>query len=286
MAVVVNIDGELHPPETARVSVFDHGFLYGDSVYETLRTYRGRLFLLTAHLERLRRSAARIGLELPWTTAELCAEVERTVAAADNPETAVRLTVTRGEGPIGTDPRLCRRPCRIILARPLPEIPAELYRDGVPAIVSRTLRNSPHALDPAIKSGNFLNNIQAIREAHGRGAYEALMLDDAGNVVEGTQSNVFLVTSGEVATPGSGLLRGLTRETVIELGRAAGIAVAERDVFVTELFEADELFLTSSLKGVLPVTTVNGRPIGSGKPGAVTRRLGELYAERTLAPPA
>lgn len=283
MAVLVNLDGELYPRDEARISVFDHGFLYGDSVYETLRTYGGRCFHLERHLERLERSASLIGLTLPRSGRDwIGREVERTVTAAGNSESAIRVTVTRGEGQIGIDPGLCAAPSLVVIVRALEPLPSQLYEEGVSVVLARTVRNSPRALDPNIKSGNFLNNILAKREAVAAGAFEAVMMNHEGCVAEASQSNVFAVLAETVVTPGggAGLLQGITRQLVLDLCREGGIAAVERDLFVGELYAADEVFLTSTLKGILPVIRIGRQTLGDGRPGPITRRLMELYAER------
>jgi len=281
MGVLVNIDGVHLQPAEARVSVFDRGFLYGDSVYETLRTYGGHCFRLAAHLARLERSAAGLGISLPLTAAQAAAEIGETIRAAANDESTVRVTVTRGEAAIGLDPRAATHATRVVIVRPFVPLDPELRARGVDVVVARTLRNAPSALDPGIKSGNFLNNIQAVREANESGAFEAIMFAQGGRIAEATQSNVFLVLEGELVTPHprAGLLRGITRDLVLELAQSDGIPVAERDLVLADLERADELFLTSSLKEVLPVRRVDGRPVGSGCPGPITARLVELYRQ-------
>jgi branched-chain amino acid aminotransferase len=281
MATVVSVNGAIGPPEAARIGVFDHGLLYGDSVYETMRAYGRRCFRLGAHLARLERSASLIGLDLGGTAADLAGEIDRTLAAAMNQDSAVRVMVTRGEGPIGLDPGLCPRPNRIVFVRPFAPLAPESYSAGVNVIVARTFRNSPRALDPEIKSGNFLNNILAQREAIAAGALEAVLLSQDGLLTEATQSNLFLVADGVVRTPHprAGLLRGVTRAVVLELCQKGGLASVEEDLFVTSLYDAAEVFLTSTLKGIVPVTSIglSRRRVGEGAPGPLTERLRSLY---------
>lgn len=285
MPVVVSVNGVIVPAAAAVVSVFDRGFLYGDSVYETVHSFGGRCFRLSSHLVRLHRSAELLGIAVPIADDALADEIANTVAAAGADECAVRVVITRGEGPIGIDPRTSAGPSRFIIARPLEPLPPAHYTDGVHVVVARTTRNSSRALSPEIKSGNFLNNILAMREAIDAGAFEAILLNPDANVAEGTQSNVFLVQKGALLTPDprAGLLRGVTRQLVLELALASGLTAIERDVFVSELYEAEEIFLTSTLKGVLPVTALGARRVGDGRPGVVTRRIAELYAAAVAA---
>ncbi len=284
--ILINVDGEILGADAAVVSAMDHGFLYGDSAYETLRTYHRRPFLIVPHLERLERSLERIFLEPPRTRAELEREVTRTIAAhgeahGTQGDVAIRLVVTRGPGPIGLDLSRCLSPRFLIYAFPARIVPEEHIRDGISVVVSHIRRNHPSALDPGIKSGNFLNNILAYRDAREAGAQEAILLSADGHVAEGTTSNIFTVSRGTVVTPGTfGILEGITRAVAIELARADGVEVEERDVQVEELLGADEVFITSSGRGIVPVTLVNRLRIGDGRPGRVTRRLLELYARR------
>ena len=281
MSIRVHIDGAVHSPEEAKVSVLDRGFLYGDSVYETIGTMYGRLFALRDHLDRLERSARRIGLRVP-PRAEIEAAVAATVAAAGNPETRVRVMLTRGVGKLDLDPASCDDCRLVVIAFPLgPPTPAMFDKGVAVAIVSVT-RNSPRAIDPAVKSGNYLNNVLALGEARRTsGAYEAILCADDGCIAEGASSNVFAVVRGALWTPGSdvGILDGITRAKAMELARGAGITVVERRILPDELRRADEAFLTSATRGILPVTTVDGGPVGAGVPGPITKRLMVLYDE-------
>ena len=281
MSIRVHIDGAVHSPEEAKVSVLDRGFLYGDSVYETIGTMYGRLFALRDHLDRLERSARRIGLRVP-PRAEIEAAVAATVAAAGNPETRVRVMLTRGVGKLDLDPASCDDCRLVVIAFPLgPPTPAMFDKGVAVAIVSVT-RNSPRAIDPAVKSGNYLNNVLALGEARRTsGAYEAILCADDGCIAEGASSNVFAVVRGALWTPGSdvGILDGITRAKAMELARGAGITVVERRILPDELRRADEAFLTSATRGILPVTTVDGGPVGAGVPGPITKRLMLLYDE-------
>jgi branched-chain amino acid aminotransferase len=294
----VNIDGRLLEPGAARVSVFDRGFLYGDSVYEVVRTYGGRPFELDAHLARLAHSAARIGLVLPWDARRVAAEVARTLEASrggdvDDPAAApwnrgeriVRIVMTRGSGDLGLDPALAVDPSAIVIVHPLAGPPAGAYRDGVAACVVGVPRASPTAADPSAKTGLHLPHVLAVREARGQGAYEALLTDGTGQVTEGASSNLFAVRDGRLVTPplGAGILEGVTRGVVLRLARAPelGLGVEERPLRIDELARAEELFITSTAREILPVTTLDGRPVGDGRVGPVTGRLHAAF--RALA---
>jgi branched-chain amino acid aminotransferase len=292
VAAVVNIDGKLVPPAEARVSVFDRGFLYGDSVYEVIRTYAGRPFELTAHLSRLARSALLIGLDLPWDGARTAAEVRRTLDAARGPdadppdaaawnrgERTARIVVTRGSGDLGLDPALAVAPTSLVIVHPLAGPPAGAYRDGVEVCVVDVERPAPTVADPSAKTGLHLPNVLAVREARRRGAHEALLTDGRGHVTEGASSNVFLVREGRLFTPhlGAGILEGITRGVVIRLARELGVAVEEAALTVADLEGAAELFITSTAREILPVTRLGGRAVGTGRVGPVTGRLHEAF---------
>ena len=289
--MVINIDGQVFPRAEARVSAMDHGFLYGDSVYETVRTFHGAPFVLERHIDRLQRSLERHFIELPVSRRELLAEIHRTIGfyhesyappdGSSSEEVAVRIVVSRGSGPIGLDFALCERAGFLVYVFELPRLPADLHERGIPVVISKVRRNHPRALDPAVKSGNFLNNILAFKDAKDAGAHEAIIVNADGYVAEGTTSNVFVVKDGFVWTPHPyGILDGITRAVVFEESRAAGISIGETNIPPEALFGADEAFITSSLRAVLGITSVNGRRVGTGKPGAVTRRLNALYMER------
>ena len=264
----------------ARISVFDRGFLYGDSVYETLATVNGRLFALPEHLDRLQRSASRIGLSLP-ERAQIEAAIGATVAEAGNAESRVRVIVTRGAGGIDLDPASAGEPALVVIAGPRNGPTADMYRQGVAVQIVSITRNHPGAIDPSVKSGNYLNNVLALGEARRRaGAHEAILCAASGSVAEGASSNVFTVVDGQVRTPGLsvGILDGITRTKVLEVCRTAGLPA--RDVeFMSpdELRGSDEVFLTSAVRAVLPVTRVDDRTIGDGTPGPITLRLMALF---------
>lgn len=282
MSIRVHIGGRVCRPEEAKVSIFDRGFLYGDSVYETIGTFEGRLFATDEHLTRLERSAERIGLRTP-PRAEIERAIAETVAAAGNEESRVRVMVTRGAGgKIDLDPATAGDPELIVIAFPLGAPTAEMYARGVSAAIVSVTRNSPQAIDPAVKSGNYLNNVLALGEARRRsGAYEAILCAADGTIAEGASSNVFAVRAGVVRTPPLqvGILDGITRAKVLELARGNGIPLEEARISPDELRAADEIFITSATRAVLPVTRLDERAVGDGVPGPVTRRLMELLAE-------
>ncbi len=281
MGFFASVNGLVTPADEARISVLDNGFTFGDGVYETLRTYGGRPFALDRHLRRLRRSAASVGIGLPPGDEELAARLFALLERARNPESYVRLMVSRGVGEVSYRFDRVRGPTVVMLARPYEPLPPERYENGVPIALVSVRRNSPQALDPAIKSCNLLNNILAMREAQSRGALEGLMLNERGDVAEGAGSNVFVVQAGQLLTPPlqAGILAGITREVVLELCASVGQPVAEQPLRVTDLLRADEVFITSTLKEVVPVATIDERIVGQGRPGPVTRRLLQAYRE-------
>ncbi len=279
MSIQVNIQGEIVPPEQAKISVFDRQFLYGDGIYETLRTFGGRPFLVEGHLRRLRRSARGIGLSVPWTDEALILEMNRTLEAAGNSESSVRIILTRGEGEFGLDPTGIDEPSLVIIVRPLNPVDPRYAREGIDLVIPSVRRTSTQALASHIKSGNYLNQAMALAEGRKRGAYEVVMLDGAGNLTEGSTSNVFFVKNGTLYTPSvaAGVLPGLTRAIVLGLALQLGIPT-ERGLYPAEwLFTADEAFITASIKELLPVRRCDDRPIGSTVPGPITARLLEAY---------
>jgi len=276
--VTVNIGGVIGAPDDLRVSPLDRGFLYGDSVYEVVRTYEGVPFAMPEHLDRLDRSAQRLGIRLPARD-ELIREVWRTIRAAGHAESYCRIVVTRGSGPITLDPTTAGEPLTVILVKPYEPFPDWTYERGIRVAIPQIRRTSPTSLDPAIKSGNYLNSVLALGEARAAGCDDALMLDAEGHVAEATSSNVFVVTDDAVSTPALdvGLLAGVTRGLLIELMRQHGIRCVERAIGVGEVKGADEVMLTSTLREVQPVAEVAGKRIGGGVPGPVTKRLGALF---------
>jgi len=275
----VSINGALVPKEQAVVSVFDHGLLYGDGVFEGIRVYSGRVFLLPEHVDRLYESARAIRLEIPIDKAAMTRAVEETVAANGVRDGYVRLVVTRGAGSLGLDIRKTSHPQVIIIADSITLYPPEMYEKGMSIVTASTIRNHPAALSPRIKSLNYLNNILAKIEGTDAGAPEALMLNHKGDVAECTGDNVFLVKDGIVLTPpkDAGILDGITRGAVIRIAREAGYEVREATVQRHDVYVADECFLTGTAAEIVPVVSVDGRAIGSGKPGAVTIDLRKRF---------
>ncbi len=265
----------------ATVSVFDHGFLYGDGVYETIRSYGSKIFMRDQHLARLGRSAAAIGLHVPardWP-ALLHEAMERNRVGNEQVDAYLRITISRGPGDIGLDPSLCPQPTVVIMTKPLQPPQPTLYENGVSLIVAKTKRNLPGALDPQIKATNFLNNILAKREAIAAGKFDALLLNWESHITECTVSNIFFVKAGRLHTPSldCGILDGITRDIILTLAREAAIPVEEGRYLVEHLLAADECFLSNTSMELMPVCTVNGRPIGTGRPGALTNRLHQLF---------
>lgn len=283
MVYQVWINGELLPPEQATVSVYDHGLLYGDGVFEGIRSYAGKVFRMEAHLDRLWHSAKAILLEIPYTKAELAAAIEQTLEVNGIVDGYIRVVITRGSGTLGIDPKRCSDPRVIIITDSIELYPPEDYENGLGIVAVSTIRNHAAALSPRIKSLNYLNNILAKIEGHQAGCKEALMLNHKGEVAECTGDNIFLVRDGRVLTPpvDAGILEGITRDVVIELARSAGIPVDEVPLTRHDIYVADECFLTGTAAEVIPVVKVDSRPIGNGKPGKVTRDLIERFHKLT-----
>jgi len=259
----------------AKVSVFDHGLLYGDGVFEGIRVYNGKVFELEAHIERLFHSAHSIRLKIPQDPETLMQNVRATVQANDISDGYIRLVVTRGIGTLGLNPMVCKEPQIIIIAATIQPYPQELYESGLKVVSANTMRNHPLALSPQLKSLNYLNNILAKLEAVDRGMPEAIMYNHMGFVAEATVDNVFAVKNGQIFTPphSAGSLAGITQKVVIQLARDSGYEVIERNLTRYDLYEADEIFLTGTAAEVIGVVDLDGRPIGSGRPGPVTREL-------------
>jgi branched-chain amino acid aminotransferase len=284
MGFFASVNGEITPAELAHVSVLDNGFLFGDAVYETLRTYGGRPFHLDRHLARLRRSARRLAIPLPEGDDGLTRDADALLRRAANSESYLRIIVSRGAGDASYRFDRVKGPTIVMLCKPYEPLPDRYYAEGVPVIVSAVRRNPPRALDPAIKSCNLINNILATQEAQAKGAMEPLLLNETGEVAEGAGSNVFLVKDGVLLTPPleAGILPGVTRQVVLELARAQETTVREEPIAVKDLLAADEAFITSTLKELVPIASVDGAPLGRGRPGPITLRL--LEAFRQYAP--
>ena len=280
MSSTVMIDGQVVPPEQARVSVFDRGFLYGDSVFESLRTYHGVLFALGEHLARLQRSAERVFIPLPVSLDVLRSEVMHAVAVQNSPESYVRLALTRGVGrSLGLDPELATEPLRVLLVTALELPPAEIYERGIAAITFRAERPSDAPAVADAKIGNYLLAVLAMRAARAVGAREALLEDSHGNILEGSTSNVFAVFRGKLTTPPESfaILPGITRAHVLKLAEAAAMTVELRAISKLELRAADEVFICSSIRELVPVVSIDGHPVGPGIPGPTTRELLRLF---------
>ncbi len=279
------INGELVPSAEARISVFDHGLLYGDGVFEGIRAYHGRVLKLRTHLKRLYNSARYIGLKIPYRPDQLGQALRDTLEANDKTDGYVRLCVTRGVGTLGLNPYRCDEPTTFIIVDNIALYPQAMYEHGMAVITASTIRNHPEALSPRVKSMNYLNNIMAKIEAINAGVAEAIMVNHLGFVSECTAENLFLVRrNGETAgliTPSlnAGILEGITRNLVIELAEQAGYEVRQTDVSRYDVYSADEMFLTGTAAEVLPVTKVDARPIGDGKVGPVTRQMIEAFGK-------
>jgi branched-chain amino acid aminotransferase len=273
----ININGSIK--EDAYVSVFDHGFLFGDSIYEVINTRKNRPCFLDKHLNRLHQSARGIDLVIPYNDSWFREQVDLTLADAANSESYIRIVVTRGVGEVNIDPLSCNSPLVLIYITPAHVYPPELYENGIHLAIVSVQRNSKNALNPSIKTGNYLNNVLAKIESARLGANDALMLNSLGHLTESTTSNFFFVQDGGLMTPSldCGILAGITREVVIRLGQENGFRVEEGSWPVDILENIDEIFLTGSVKHLLPVTYLNGKIVGDGKAGPITRSLICLY---------
>lgn len=283
MALQVWIDGQYYDKDNARLSVWDHGLLYGDGIFEGIRAYRGRVFRLEEHLERLYRSARSVLIEIPMPLPEMAERVLDCVRRNHLVDAYIRLLVTRGVGDLGLDPRKCRRASVVIIADRISLYPPETYEAGLKLVVAGTRKNAVDALNPRIKSMNYLNNILAKIEAIQAGVAEAVMLDRNGFVTECTSENIFMVRDGVLFTPTPvvGILEGITRGVVMEMARSRGTRVEEAFMTTHDLFMADECFVTGTGAEILPVVEISGRTIGDGRPGPVTRELLGAYRDMT-----
>jgi len=282
MGFAVSIDGRVGSPEEVTLKVTDNGFVFGDSAYETLRTYGGRPFELDRHLRRLRRSITLLGFELPISDDEIKARIDACLSFASNDESYLRVIVSRGVGDMSYRFERIPEPTIAMYVKPLEPNNEALYEKGATATIVSIRRNPIEALNPAIKASNLLNNALATREAYAKGAFEAILLNTRGEVAEGAGSNVFIVKGGRLLTPplSCGLLAGITRELVLEIAPAIGVPFEERVLSADDLKSADELFITSTLKELAPMVTLDGVPVGSGVPGPVTKALLKAYRAR------
>ncbi|MCX7927683.1 MAG: branched-chain-amino-acid transaminase [Candidatus Omnitrophica bacterium] len=280
----VYINGKFYKKEQAKISVFDHGLLYGDGVFEGIRAYNRLVFKLKEHIDRLYESAHTIMLEIPLTKEEMIKAVIATLRKNNLKDAYIRLIVTRGIGDLGLDPRKCKGNATIIIITDTIKLyPEKFYQEGLRIVTVPTVRNLPEALNPQIKSLNYLNNILAKIEAINSGCDEAIMLDSLGYVAECTGDNIFIVRNKELYTPPQcmGTLRGITRDTVLEIARKMRIPTHEHVITRHELYNADECFLTGTAAEIIPVVNVDGRSIGTGKPGEITQKLIRKFHQRT-----
>jgi branched-chain amino acid aminotransferase len=279
----IYINGKFFDKPDAKVSVYDHGFLYGDGVFEGIRIYNGKVFKLKEHVDRLFESAQAIKLEIPLSREQMAKAIQETVNANNKKDGYIRPVVTRGAGYLGLDPRKTSDPQIIIIVDDISLYPPELYESGMDIATVATIRNHPAAVNPRIKSLNYLNNILAKIEGNQQGCLESLMLNHKGEIAECTGDNIFLIKDGRLRTPpiDAGVLEGITRNVVIELAREARIPVAEISLTRHDVFIADECFLTGTAAEIIPVVKCDGRPIGAGRPGPITRQLREAFQRMT-----
>ncbi len=276
---IISINGTISKPGEALISVMDRGFLYGDSVYEVTLTYNKIPFLLDEHLDRLYRSAKSIHMKFSFSREDLVNEIFKIVEKLTGDRLYIRIIVTRGIGEINLDPAASKTNNLVIIGRQLPVYPKSWYTEGVSLIVSDVLRNSKRSIDPNVKSGNYLNNVLAMAEAKEKGAFDAMMLNHKGNITEGTTSNIWIVEGSKFITPPleAGLLGGITRKSLLILASKNGLEVSEENITPERLKKADECFLTSSTKEIVPIIKVDETLIGTGKPGAKTQNLHQIY---------
>jgi len=282
----VNVNGRVSSDRDAVVSVFDHGFLYGEGIYETLRTYNGRPFLFDRHMRRLRKSASMLSLPIPLTDAEIGARFDETIHAAglgpDRGEAYIRLLITRGVGELTYDPAACPESTVVVIVKPQVDPPPDAFDKGVMVALVSVVRNHPGTVNPLIKSNNLLNSALAMQEALKRGAFEGVMRNYRGELAECTTANLFIVKDGAALTPplDAGLLAGITREFVFDIGGDVGVRVAEQVLRDEDLFGADEAFLTSTTREIVPIVKVDDRTIASGRPGPITQKLLQAFRQR------
>lgn len=283
MGLKIYINGQILPQEEAKISVFDHGLLYGDGVFEGIRAYKGKIFMLSQHLDRLYNSATAIALRIPMTKTEMADAIKKTMEANNQTDSYIRLVVTRGIGKLGLDPNKCSAPQVIIITDTIELYPKALYERGLDIVTVSTIRNHFSALDPKIKSLNYLNNILAKIESIQAGAGEALMLNKDGYVAECAGDNIFIFKDNILLTPpaNAGILIGITRNVVMELAAKMGIQVREELMTRYDIYIADECFLTGTAAEIIPVVKIDGRIIGTGKPGRVTLDLLKRYRDLT-----
>ncbi len=274
----IYIDGKFYPKEDAKISVFDHGFLYGDGVFEGIRAYNGKVFRLDEHLDRMYDSARTIDLQIPIDKADMAAAIVETCKKNNLKEAYIRPIVSRGFGDLGLDPRKCPKPTVVVIAVEWGAMYGDLYEKGLTAVTVSVRRNPAESLPPNVKSLNYLNNILAKIEANYKGGDEAIFFDTNGYLAEGSGDNIFVIKNGVIYTPPTlNNLRGITRMVALEIASALGIQATERNLGYFDLYTADEVFVTGTAAEVAPITLIDGRSIGSGKPGPVTKQLMEQF---------
>ena len=283
MSFKVFLDGEFVDSESAKISIFDHGLLYGDGVFEGIRSYNRKAFRLDEHMDRLYESAEAIRLEIPVAKEEFTEKILETLKMNDLDDAYIRVVVTRGIGDLGLDPRKCKHPTVFIITDKIALYPEDFYKKGLPITIAKTRRNHPITVDPRIKSLNYLNNILGRIEAIDAGTEEALMLTLDGYVVECTGDNIFIFKDGKLLTPPSdiGALEGVTQDVVIELAAKRGISTEYKKMLPAEVFEAEECFLTGTAAEIVPVIKIDGKNISTGKPGEITRQMCQDYRKLT-----
>lgn len=279
------LDGKLVPEAEAKVSVFDHGLLYGDGIFEGIRFYNGRVFRLDEHVERLLLSARAILLPMPWTAEEIVSAVCETIQANGLQDGYIRLVITRGVGGLGLNPYLCKEPSMFIIASTITLYSEENYENGLTLVTCATRRPTPGALSPQVKSLNYLNNVMAKAEALKAGCAEGVMLNEQGYVAECTGDNLFIVKKGRIYTPpvSDGSLDGITREVIFELCEKEGLSIEDKTLTRYDIYTADECFLTGTAAEVIPATMLDERPIGTGKPGPITKQLLKAFVALTTS---
>ena len=275
----VSIDGIIVEPRDATISIFDRGFLFGDSVFETLRVYKGHPFAFNEHIDRFFASGKRIGFELPWKDELIKENCLQTLEASGLGEAYMRVIGTRGMGPLGLDPSLATNPHLLVIVLPLPDFPDDLYKNGRTAALVSVRRNLKMAVDPQAKTGNYMNSVMAVRDAKARGAHEAIMLNVHGNIAEGSSANVFAFINGVWCTPSLdvGILGGITRRTLLELCETNGIDVEVRIITLDEFKKATEILLCSSVRELVPLIKLDETPVGTGEVGGHFKKLRALY---------
>lgn len=275
------LDGKLVDESDAKISVFDHGLLYGDGVFEGIRAYHGSIFQCQAHLDRLFESAELVFLDMPFNRDELESATYETLAANGLSDAYIRMVITRGAGTLGLNPKKCPKPSAFIITGKIAMYPEEMYRDGMPVIIGKTVRTSATMVNPAVKSLNYLNNIMAKLEGVAAGVEEVLMLNEKGNIAEASGDNVFIIKDGVLITPPkeAGILLGITRSVVMHIARRMGVKVLEINLTPKDVYAADECFLTGTAAEVISVTSVDGKKIGNGAAGVITNKLREAFHE-------